>query len=77
MSGVPLIEMVFYLIVVLFVINVFSSSFPVLSILIPYFRRNIASNLDFVNKYDKVFLAFDNDEGETNIISFLNLDTNK
>ena len=25
-------------------------------------RRNIASNLDFVNKYDKVFLAFDNDE---------------
>ena len=25
-------------------------------------RRNIASNLDFINKYDKVFLAFDNDE---------------
>ena len=25
-------------------------------------RRNIASNLEFVNKYDKVFLAFDNDE---------------
>lgn len=25
-------------------------------------RRNIASNLDFVNSYDKVFLAFDNDE---------------
>lgn len=25
-------------------------------------RRNIASNLDFVNKYDKVFLAFDQDE---------------
>lgn len=25
-------------------------------------RRNIASNLDFVNKYDKVFIAFDNDE---------------
>ena len=25
-------------------------------------RRNIAANLDFVNKYDKVFLAFDNDE---------------
>lgn len=25
-------------------------------------RRNIASNLDFVNKYEKVFLAFDNDE---------------
>ena len=28
-------------------------------------RRNIASNLDFVNKYDKVFLAFDNDEPGT------------
>jgi len=25
-------------------------------------RRNIASNLDFVNKYEKVFIAFDNDE---------------
>ena len=25
-------------------------------------RRNIASNLEFVNKYEKVFLAFDNDE---------------
>ena len=25
-------------------------------------RRNIASNLDFINKYDKIFLAFDNDE---------------
>ncbi len=25
-------------------------------------RRNIASNLEFVNKYDKIFLAFDNDE---------------
>ena len=25
-------------------------------------RRNIASNLEFVNKYDKVFLAFDNDD---------------
>ena len=25
-------------------------------------RRNIAANLEFVNKYDKVFLAFDNDE---------------
>jgi twinkle protein len=25
-------------------------------------RRNIASNLDFINKYEKVFLAFDNDE---------------
>lgn len=25
-------------------------------------RRNIAANLDFVNKYDKVFLCFDNDE---------------
>ena len=25
-------------------------------------RRNIASNLEFINKYEKVFLAFDNDE---------------
>jgi twinkle protein len=25
-------------------------------------RRNVASNLEFVNKYEKVFLAFDNDE---------------
>jgi twinkle protein len=25
-------------------------------------RRNIASNLDFINKYDRVMLAFDNDE---------------
>jgi twinkle protein len=25
-------------------------------------RRNIASNLDFVNKYEKIFIAFDNDE---------------
>lgn len=25
-------------------------------------RRNIAANLDFVNKYQKVFIAFDNDE---------------
>lgn len=25
-------------------------------------RRNIAANLDFVNKYDKIFLCFDNDE---------------
>ena len=25
-------------------------------------RRNVASNLEFVNKYDKVFIAFDNDD---------------
>ena len=25
-------------------------------------RRNIASNLEFINKYEKVFLSFDNDE---------------
>ena len=25
-------------------------------------RRNIAANLEFVNKYEKIFLAFDNDE---------------
>ena len=25
-------------------------------------RRNVASNLDFVNKYEKIFIAFDNDE---------------
>jgi twinkle protein len=25
-------------------------------------RRNVASNLEFVNKYEKIFLAFDNDE---------------
>jgi twinkle protein len=25
-------------------------------------RRNVAANLDFVNKYQKVFIAFDNDE---------------
>tara|TARA_X000001382_G_scaffold26260_1_gene16745 strand:+ start:6393 stop:8027 length:1635 start_codon:yes stop_codon:yes gene_type:complete len=40
------------------------AQFDVVSIVngAPSARRNIASNLDFINKYEKVFLAFDNDE---------------
>jgi twinkle protein len=54
-------------------------------------RRNIASNLEFVNKYEKVFLAFDNDEfgieaakdvahiikpGKTHIVNSVHKDAN-
>ena len=40
------------------------AQFDVVSIVngAPSARRNIASNLDFINKYEKIFLAFDNDE---------------